>query len=219
MPLFVFDLDDTLYSERSYVYSALRYAGDVIKHYYGMSLAAESLIRFYNDGVPDPIAAFWQEADLPGTAKIQIVAAMRAHLPAISLRPGAVHILATLQRRNLPFVILTDGRSITQRAKIAALGCLHSAYISISEEIGCAKTNPLRFQQVTARFQDMRYLYVGDNPAKDFLVPNSLGWTTVMLIDDGNNIHSQHGNHGENYRAQTSISDLHELERWIDGVD
>lgn len=219
MPLFVFDLDDTLYSERSYVYSALRYAGDVIKHYYGLSLAAESLIRFYNDGVPDPIGAFWKEADLPETAKAQMVAAMRAHLPAISLRPGAVYILAALQRRNLPFAILTDGRSITQRAKIAALGCSHSAYISISEEVGYAKTNPLRFQQIAAHFQDMRYLYVGDNPAKDFLVPNSLGWTTVMLTDDGDNIHSQHGNYGKNYCAHKSISDLQELERFIDGVD
>ena len=37
-----------------------------------------------------------------------------------------------------------------------------------------------------------RFVYVGDNPAKDFRWPNALGWLTVQLDDpDGVNIHSQ----------------------------
>ncbi len=35
------------------------------------------------------------------------------------------------------------------------------------------------------------YVYVGDNPKKDFIAPNSLGWLTIGLRDDGRNIHKQ----------------------------
>ena len=35
------------------------------------------------------------------------------------------------------------------------------------------------------------FTYVGDNPRKDFISPNALGWLTVCLKDDGRNIHKQ----------------------------
>ena len=35
------------------------------------------------------------------------------------------------------------------------------------------------------------YCYVGDNPKKDFIAPNALGWTTIMLKADERNIHEQ----------------------------
>ena len=35
------------------------------------------------------------------------------------------------------------------------------------------------------------FTYVGDNPRKDFIAPNALGWQTVCLKDDGRNIHRQ----------------------------
>lgn len=218
-PLVVFDLDDTLYSERTYVWSALNYVGEMVERYYGLLSVSGTLARHFEEGTPDPIGKFWKEADLPDSGKAQVIAAMHAHFPAISLRRGAVHILSKLKRDSLPFAIITDGRSITQRAKIAALGCAHVNYISISDEVGLPKTDRLRFRQIEAQFPALRYLYVGDNPTKDFVAPNQLGWTTVQLNDDGHNIHSQSGNYAKGHHAQTKISDLHELERLIDGVD
>jgi putative hydrolase of the HAD superfamily len=41
-----------------------------------------------------------------------------------------------------------------------------------------------------------RFLYVGDNPDKDFLAPNRLGWTTVMVRDE-RNLHSPWSGLGE----------------------
>jgi putative hydrolase of the HAD superfamily len=29
-------------------------------------------------------------------------------------------------------------------------------------------------------------VYVGDNPAKDFLAPNALGWTTIQVLHPAN---------------------------------
>ena len=35
------------------------------------------------------------------------------------------------------------------------------------------------------------FTYVGDNPDKDFIAPNILGWKTICLKDYGRNIHKQ----------------------------
>ena len=40
-------------------------------------------------------------------------------------------------------------------------------------------------------YYNTRYVYVGDNPRKDFLAPNSLGWFTVGIRSSGRNIHPQ----------------------------
>ena len=35
------------------------------------------------------------------------------------------------------------------------------------------------------------YCYIGDNPTKDFIAPNILGWTSYCLLNKGWNIHPQ----------------------------
>ena len=35
------------------------------------------------------------------------------------------------------------------------------------------------------------YYYIADNPAKDFIAPNALKWTSICLLDQGKNIHPQ----------------------------
>ena len=34
-----------------------------------------------------------------------------------------------------------------------------------------------------------RYVYVGDNPGKDFVAPNAMGWTSVLVHRDHPRIH------------------------------
>ena len=29
------------------------------------------------------------------------------------------------------------------------------------------------------------FVYVGDNPVKDFVAPNAMGWTTIQIVRDG----------------------------------
>jgi putative hydrolase of the HAD superfamily len=36
-------------------------------------------------------------------------------------------------------------------------------------------------ESALARQRGDRFVYVGDNPSKDFLAPNQLGWTTVLI--------------------------------------
>ena len=63
--------------------------------------------------------------------------------------------------------------------------------IVISEEFGSAKPTEQNYRHFEQAFPSENFVYVGDNLAKDFVTPNRLGWTTVALLDRGENIHPQ----------------------------
>ena len=95
----------------------------------------------------------------------------------------------------VPLVLLSDGRSETQRRKIEALG-IKDAFqaILISDETGVDKYNRAAFEQASARIPDAAGpAYFGDNPAKDVTEPLSLGWLVFLMTDRGDNVHSQAG--------------------------
>ncbi|MGM9786689.1 MAG: HAD family hydrolase, partial [Candidatus Cryptobacteroides sp.] len=86
-------------------------------------------------------------------------------------------------------------RSIQQRNKIEALGLnrwIENDDIIISEEFGSEKPALANYEYYMKRYPECcDFTYIGDNPNKDFVVPNILGWETICLIDDGRNIHKQ----------------------------
>ena len=86
--------------------------------------------------------------------------------------------------------ILTDGRSFTQRNKIFALG-LQSFPVFISSEWSETKPSLGRFLEIQKSFKAEQYIYVGDNPSKDFIAPNELGWLSFGIQDNGRHIHDQ----------------------------
>ncbi len=208
---YVFDLDDTLYSERDYSKSALAFAGSLIADLFGFSDARNQLLILLDEKACLPIDSYWAKTLLPEVAKRQVIAGMNAHIPDISLYPDAARVLAKLRQSNIGFGIVTDGRSVTQRAKLWALNCLDAKYISISEEAGLPKTDIRRFKDFATRFPANRYVYVGDNPAKDFFAPNQLGWHTVMLSGRANNIHLQDRVYTPAFTASRTITSLDEL--------
>lgn len=207
----VFDLDDTLYPEIDYVRSAFDYIGMEVTKLYGRASFAEELLRLNALGLPDPIADAWLQYALPEADLPSIIIAMRAHTPKISLSQGAQSILEELRRQGRPFSIVTDGRSVTQRKKIAALGCNDAAYVSILEEVGLSKLDTARFAAVAERFSPGQFWYVGDNPAKDFFVPRQLGWKTVMLDHQGRGVHAQKLPNDAAYHPDIITTNLLEL--------
>jgi putative hydrolase of the HAD superfamily len=81
---------------------------------------------------------------------------------------------------------LSDGRTSTQWTKIDALGLrdrLNAILITSELGPGFGKPSPRAFDCVSTRLQVVgsRSVYVADNPAKDFLAPNAIGWTTVQV--------------------------------------
>ena len=119
----------------------------------------------------------------------------RTHKPQISLTDGCKGFLSVIVAKGCRLGIITDGRTVTQLNKIEALG-LHSLIadedIVISERFGSEKPSPRNYLYFMNKYgADARYYYIADNTAKDFIAPNRLGWTTVCLKDNGQNIHKQ----------------------------
>ena len=119
----------------------------------------------------------------------------RKHQPDISLSKDVVQTLDALHEQGERIGLITDGRSLQQRNKIAALGLyrwMKEEDIIISEEFGSEKPALENYTYFMKRYPECQdFTYVGDNLKKDFIAPNSLGWDTVCLKDDGRNVHKQ----------------------------
>lgn len=180
----VFDLDDTLYPEFEYRNSGLRAVCDFVGFVYGFGLAPED---FYDK--TDALGDICRQANLPLEVKNSLLWIYRLHLPEISLGQEVSSLVRDLSSK-FDLAILTDGRSVTQRLKIRALG-LNWIPSYISEEYGKDKPDPERFLAIMADYPGREYVYIGDNPRKDFLAPNKLGWLTIGVRGGVQNIHTQ----------------------------
>lgn len=211
----VFDLDDTLYKEVDFLTSAYREIA-------GLAEAA---------GAPSDVfgqmLVWWQEGQnvferllstycLPQTVD-DLLAVYRSHRPAIGLDEAVRSLLDRLHSLAV-LGIITDGRSLTQRHKVDALGLtafIDEQDILISEDTGYSKPSEEPFRRIMERYPSGTYYYIGDNPAKDFVAPNRLGWTTICLLDDGRNIHQQDFRLPQSQLPQYRISQLTEIESII----
>ncbi|WP_343549260.1 HAD family hydrolase [Ralstonia sp.] len=182
----VLDLDDTLYKEADYRQSGFRAVCREIEVLYGKSLARD-LEEDRGDG--DVLELLCQRAGLPLSVKESLLWIYRLHTPDIFLTEDVQHVLKQLEQK-YPIIVLTDGRSVTQRKKILALG-LQRLPVYISEDHCSAKPDSLRFEIIMKDYTAREYVYVADNPRKDFIAPNRLRWRTIGLRGDERNIHSQ----------------------------
>ncbi|HEU4960640.1 MAG TPA: HAD family hydrolase [Sphingomonas sp.] len=176
----VFDLDDTLFAERDYVRSGMAAVAALVEQLNGEACPLDTLPE------ADPLDAIRRRAGLPETALEALLWTYRLHRPTITLRPGAAAAIAGCRRRGEAVAVLTDGRAVTQRLKLAALG-LDLDGIFISEELGATKPSDIGFGAVERALPAASYVYVADNPEKDFLAPNARGWWTIGLgpLPDG----------------------------------
>ena len=114
----------------------------------------------------------------------ETVAEFRNHFPDPDIyhpAPSTRRALTELKRDpEIRTVLITDGRSLTQRNKIKAAGLedfFDGSDIYISGETGHDKTHPDIFLHIMEKYAGAdEFHYVGDNPAKDFLHPSRLGW-------------------------------------------
>ncbi len=148
----------------------------------------------------------------------ELLEVYRSHRPEIELDDPTCMLLDTLVANGKVLGIITDGRSLTQRNKIEALGLyrwFQTENIIISEEFGSAKPAVRNFQYFMTKYPGKTYTYIGDNVDKDFISPKMLGWQTVCLKDNGQNIHLQDYNKNEDYLPDTIVTNIIEIKRLL----
>lgn len=186
----VFDLDDTLYPEEAYVRSGIVAACALAREIYGVDHSAD-LLTLRDAGQRDWLTALYSLLPTGVDTRDTLLWAYRLHRPEIALANDVRETVSALMAGARAVAILTDGRSATQRLKLRALGLDHLPVYISAEYGGAFKPDPARFRAVMADFPADRYVYVADNPAKDFAAPNALGWSTIGVRADENGVHPQ----------------------------
>ena len=202
--IFVFDLDDTLYSERDFEKSGIEfiYNNFNIKH-----IELKTILNNRENWIEQIIDGLNNQITLQMVLDIY-----RNHFPTIQIYKDAKVFLEKLLSQGIEMSLITDGRSITQRNKLRSLG-IESYFknIIISEEINSEKPSEFNFRMVMNNKNAENYIYIADNPNKDFITPNKLGWTSICLLDRGQNVHKQNFNISSEYLPLFSISSFEEI--------
>ncbi len=207
----VFDLDDTLYKEIDFLISGYRYISDFVSSKYGLeksTVYGELIDWYYSDCNPfKELISRYHLSEKIST----LLAIYRNHYPSIALDYDTEDLLRRSKEKGVTLGLITDGRGYTQRNKIRALGLerfIDNKNIVISEEFGSEKPSFQNFEYFMTLYPNSSFVYVGDNPKKDFITPNILGWITIMLSDDGRNIHKIPQGLKEEYQASFRLDNL-----------
>ncbi|NLF29436.1 MAG: HAD family hydrolase [Planctomycetes bacterium] len=189
----VFDLDDTLYCERDYVRSGYRaVAASMAADPAAAEAVAAWMWRRFCEGRGERMfnaaAERFGLPDDPATIA-GWVACYRDHAPILQPHPDAVAVLDALRGR-VRLGLLSDGFLPAQSIKLDALGLRgYFDAIVFTEAMGrdCWKPSAAGFERIAAELgvPHACCAYVGDNPAKDFVAPNALGWLTIQWRRDG----------------------------------
>lgn len=205
----VLDLDDTLYAEINYLKSAYHFIATQITEQ--PIILSNKMLEQYYQGVN----VFESLAKNYSIEMSTLLDWYRFHQPEINLFANVSDTLKEFSSL-YKYAVITDGRSKTQRNKIQALGLnqfLDS--LVISEEIGSEKPSLENYQKVMSDLQCDQYIYIGDNLKKDFITAKKLGWITICLKDQGQNIHKQNLSLSKEYHAHYYFESWSEINSFL----
>jgi len=185
----VFDVDDTLYPERSFAFSGFAAVADWLRSRVACSIDPAARMReLFEAGerghVFDRLLAEMgcDEAEVLVPAMIE---RYRSHTPAIKLYDDADAALGRWAG-SFRLGLISDGPLDMQQGKIEALGLPgRVGRIILSDQWGRSfwKPHPRPYLEIEAAWglRGQRCLYIADNSEKDFIAPRQLGWRTVRV--------------------------------------
>lgn len=208
----VFDLDDTLYDEMSYVFCGLERAALFLSktlHEDPQAIFQElkKLVLVKREHV---FNRFLQKRGLFTKKRLlECIRAYRSHNPKITLYPSAKRCLEALVKE-YPLYLVTDGNLIVQRKKVQALKVhrfMKRVFCTHQYGVIHAKPSPYCFTKILSleKVRPCDVVYIADNPRKDFVKLKSLGFHTVRVLT---------GQHKDVY-----IDEAHEAEYQIQNLN
>ncbi len=174
----IFDLDDTLYPEASYVLSGLHAVARYLSGHENRGLDQSQILQrllTWHSQSPKRVFDCWRsDSDQPTIEVQQLVEVYRAHRPEIQPFPEIPAILDDLSELGYRLGLVSDGFLHAQRQKWDVLG-LDNYFDAVvfSDELGREhwKPDPAPYLKVLRQLQvePANAIYIADNPAKDFL--------------------------------------------------
>lgn len=174
----IFDLDDTLYSEKEYVRSGYK---KLAKKFGEPEIEDELWSAFVRH---EPAVDVVLEKHGLSNRKSEALRLYRNQVPDVHLYPGVREMLERIKDSKI-IAIITDGRPEGQRAKLKALGLENIPFI-ITDELGgeeYRKPNSRAFVLMLERLMmsPENTAYIGDNVNKDFIAPEKLGMRCIWF--------------------------------------
>jgi putative hydrolase of the HAD superfamily len=207
----VFDLDDTLYHEINFLISAYKEIANTIDPIDSHTIF-HKMFEMYSNGENafEYLINTFPEKELTIDNLLYLY---RNHYPVISAMDGVKEMFDQIIRKKARIGIITNGRSITQRNKLKALGLFpYLSEIIISEECGYEKPDERIYRIISDKYPNLNYFYFGDNVRIDFLAPKKLSWTCVGLKDNKSNIHSDSEKYSDNaFQPHVYITSFKEI--------
>lgn len=185
----VFDMDDTLYDEATYVDSGFRAVARHLAPTLAISssrLHAEMMSLLEEMGRGRVFDDLLERYGRYSRHLVnECVSCYRRHEPAIRLHRAGRGCLRRF--RHVPRYVVTDGNKTAQAAKVQALDLeskVKRVFITHRYGIRHAKPSPFCFQliQNIERVDAEQVIYIGDNPMKDFVGIKPLGFRTVRVL-------------------------------------
>jgi putative hydrolase of the HAD superfamily len=220
--IIVFDLDDTLYDEQSFVYS-------------GFTEVAKWISMFSNSSSVEIFDHMVKELSIKGRGKIfdnvlekylqktpkniqKCLSVYRLHKPAIKLDSKVVDLLLELGK-NHKLYIVTDGNKLVQSNKIKSLEVekyIEKAFITYRYGLIASKPSLKCFEIIKNKekvdWHDI--VYIGDNPKKDFVNLNKVNAITIRVLQgDFALVEASKG-----YDAKYKIDKLTDLKKIIKNI-
>ena len=217
--ILIFDLDDTLYDEMSFVRSGLRAVASFGETSFGWNsehsfeFMENHLLHFGRGKVFDDWLQLHGAHSL--TRISTCVRIYRHHRPNIALYPKASQVLTQFVQL-FPLYLVTDGHKVVQQNKIEALKIMSlfkRTFVTHRFGIRNAKPSLHCFEKIRHAEQCdwSKIVYVGDNPEKDFVNLNRQGALTIRVSTGSYaSVSARPG-----YDAQLTIPDLSYLTETI----
>lgn len=218
----IFDLDDTLISEKEYIKSGFRAVSKKIScdNNIDFDRVFEKMIKLFEESSNEVFNRVLDSFEIKYTKeKInELIKAYREHIPDINFFDDVIPTITKLKSNGYKIGIITDGYKETQIRKIKKLDCKKwFDEIIITDEIGRDFWKPhekpykLMAEKLNLELEEM--VYIGDNANKDFITANKLGIMTIFIkrIDA---IYKCEDIEKE-YLASCSIKNLYELFKLI----
>lgn len=221
----IFDLDDTLISEREYIESGYKHIAGLLNtqgmgkqedlHNMLINLFEESSINVFNR-LFESLNHSYTTSDIRN-----LVNEYRNHIPTINFFDDVISCLNELKKKGFKLGIITDGYASSQKAKLISLSA--SSYfneIIVTDELGREYWKPhqksfeIIREKLQVDYEEM--VYIGDNPEKDFYISNIYPIKTIRINRQGVYRNREYMN---GIREHYAINDLDSFLMLLDNLD